>query len=143
MYFGNETYIIPNEFKSNNLIDILINKNGLFTDNETFDGVVGNLFLENYLIIIDFKNQKIYYKKNKSKKKKQNLNFTIIKKDNKTYVKGIYFESIYYQRGLRINDEIIEVNNNEIGKLSTNRLYKLLQKKCKLKIERNGSQIKI
>ncbi len=115
------------------------------------NGVVGNLILDRFSIIVDYPRERIYFKPNKKYKKKfkyDKSGMSIIASGNRFNTFSVHHVlqgSPADLAGVKVGDEIIGVNFLHSSFYSLNHLIKILQrkdgKKIRLKIKRNGKKM--
>ncbi len=83
-----------------------------FVENEHLN-LLGNKFLQNYLVTIDWPNQQLILSSSSNSKEDFHTNFGFsIRLFNKKIVIGsIYKEAKLYKKGLRLNDEVLKIND--------------------------------
>ncbi len=131
---------------------VLKNQPVIFADLPKFpDGdsaLIGKNFLENYILSMDFNQNKIMLSENK--KTDNSLLFSIganiTKEDNKkVFVKGIWENSPADKKGLEIGDIIIAINGISVKYIDNKKIYNLLTNKAikelKLKIKKQNGDI--
>ena len=116
------------------------------------NGIIGNLVLDRFNIIIDYNNQKLYLKPNKKFKKafeydKSGLMIISTGKDLRTLVVNkVVSDSPASEVGIQKGDIIKKVNWIPSGYLTMKDLIRILQKKegkrIKITIKRNGKRMK-
>ncbi|MGC3979121.1 MAG: aspartyl protease family protein [Paludibacteraceae bacterium] len=100
-----------------------------------YDGLLGNEILDRYNYAIDYKNQKLYLKKNSKSKKSFNSTLTgfyALKTQENAIVMSIYYQSEAYKNGLQLGDTIIAINNRKLDSLTDKEFYKELKTKGKI-----------
>lgn len=116
-------------------------------------GIIGNLILDRFEVIIDYYNERLYLKPNRSFKKKFKYDRSGIiiiaggKNLNTFTVNQVIEGSPAYEAGVEVGDEIKKINWLPTGYLTMNDLSNILMKKegkrIKLKLKRNGKTIKV
>jgi len=136
---------------SNRLIDIAKDTLGALSTDENYIGIIGNDILDDFDIIYHPTKHKIWMKPNKMF---ENITEDLFKGfslvDTRSanegwFVKEIYKESDAYKRGLRYNDEIVEINNKSVYKLNRENFIAKLKpnQKLKLKVKRANEYFEI
>lgn len=134
------------------LINIISNDTlGALSKNENYIGIIGNDVLDDFDIIYHPTQNKIWIKPNKNfNKPTEDLykGFVLIETldKNKGWLVGsIYEESDAYKKGLRHEDEIVEINNKPVQKLNNEKFMAKLKpnQKLKLKVKRANEYIEI
>ncbi|MBN1969350.1 MAG: PDZ domain-containing protein [Candidatus Delongbacteria bacterium] len=76
------------------------------------DGIIGNKFLKNYTITIDYKNQLIYFAKNiEILDFEYSFGFNYCRMNNKIVVSQVIENSDAFKKGIRVGDIIYSVND--------------------------------
>lgn len=107
----------PSSFRLGNLTNddlVLSVKNG---DEREFTGLIGNEYLEKFIITLDYQNKRVGFTPQAGLEKQADkstfgLNFTPL--DNKIYVNQVYHGSQADSQGLSIGDEIVSINGVSI-----------------------------
>ncbi len=132
-------------------IDVSNDSIGALSKNKNYIGIIGNDMLDNFDIIYHPTQYKIWVKPNENFNKPSDdlyKSFILIETENvdKNWSVGsIYEESDAYKKGLRHNDEIIEINNKSVKKLNIEKFEKKLKpnQKLKLKVRRQNEYFEI
>ena len=135
----------------NSHIDISLDSLGALSKSENYIGIVGNDILDDFDIIYHPTQSKIWIKPNKKFNKPSNdlyKPFVLIESDNVNrgwIIGSIYKESDAYKKGLRNNDEIVEINNKSVQKLNSEKFMTKLKpnQKLKLKVKRANEYFEI
>jgi len=129
-------------------MDYSIDKSGAMASDKHF-GLLGNKILERFDILIDFKEKNLYLRPNKTITEPfllSRLGFSYVDR-NQTLgvwkVTGIYENSSAEKNGLKIDDEIISVNNIPISQIqyeAQNDFFEELSK-AELAVKRGDKQL--
>ena len=141
---------LGNQVITDYVLDISEDKAGALAD-ANYDGILGNDILDNFDIILDLEQKVLYVKPNKKfnrHKKMLYKSFSYIDNTNTTgswTVSYIYLNTDAYKKGLRLHDEILEIDGVKVSKLKRVPFYKALKlnQELKLTLRRNGDTIKI
>ena len=141
---------LGNQVITDYVLDISEDKAGALAD-ANYDGILGNDILDNFDIILDLEQKVLYVKPNKKfnrHKKMLYKSFFYIDNTNTTgswTVSYIYLNTDAYKKGLRLHDEILEIDGVKVSKLKRVPFYKALKlnQELKLTLRRNGDTIKI
>ncbi len=116
------------------------------------DGILGNIFLSQFVVAIDYKTEKIYFKKNRRFREKARYNMTgmTIKAFgqglNQYYVDSVIKGSPAAIAGIKRGDILVRINGSKYKFRTIESIYRLFSKKedktIKLKIIRNGQILK-
>ncbi|WP_396148109.1 PDZ domain-containing protein [Flavobacterium sp.] len=111
--------------------------------NPNYMGIIGNDILDDFHIILDHQKEKIWVKPNKNfNKNKRKLFRGISFQDNgkNWVVVGIVEETEAFRQGIRMNDQIIQVNNVPVEQIDLDKFVDKLKANdiLKLKIKRDG-----
>ncbi|WP_102978742.1 PDZ domain-containing protein [Chryseobacterium scophthalmum] len=126
-------------------IDVSNDSAGALSKNKNYIGIIGNDILDRFDIIYHPTQNKIWMRPNKNFSKPSDdlyKSFILIETGNinKGWIVGSIYEknSDAYQKGLRHEDEIIEINNKSVKKLSLENFNRQLKanQKLKLKVKR-------
>jgi hypothetical protein len=99
-----------------------------------YDGLLGNEMLSKYDYIIDFRTKKIHITENIYFSKPFNSTKTgvfAIKDTNFAIVKCVYHQFDAYQKGLRLGDSIVQINNTLISEISQFEIDGILEQSTK------------
>ncbi|WP_139423645.1 aspartyl protease family protein [Chryseobacterium mulctrae] len=132
-------------------IDVSNDSIGALSKNENYIGIIGNDMLDNFDIIYHPTQYKIWVKPNENFNKPTDdlyKSFILIEIENVDKgwsVGSIYEESDAYKKGLRHNDEILEINKKSVKKLNIEKFEKKLKpnQKLKLKVKRQNEYFEI
>ena len=120
----------------------LINQAVLFADLPIFADkdytLIGKHFLENYKTEMDFKNKKVLLTKiNESNNKSllYSAGLFIRKENDKVLIKGMWKNSPADKKGLKIGDEITNINGKSAEELNNKIIYNILMNKDITEIE--------
>ena len=96
-------------------VEITIND----TPEKNFTGIVGNRYLKDYNITLDYKNKRIGYvpEKQISSNERNTFGFNYFARQSKLYVSAVYENSEAKEMGLCVGDEIISINTTSISEL--------------------------
>lgn len=120
-----------------------------FSENKTF-GYVGTRFLQDYLVTIDWQNQTILLEKNVLEIDNPYRSFGFHPRlvGDKLFVGSLYIDSPIYKKGLRLNDEILKINDVDFTQNAANQHCSYLHNSAvkdweniNLTILRNGETI--
>ena len=136
---------------SNRLIEVAKDTLGALATDESYIGIVGNDILDDFDIIYNPTEYKIWIKPNKIyEKPTEDLfqGFDLVDTGNLNegwFVGGIYQESDAYKKGLRHNDEIIAINGKSVHKMNRDKFMRKLKpnQKLQLKVKRRNDFIEI
>ncbi|WP_420570665.1 hypothetical protein [Kordia sp.] len=117
---------------------------------KVIDGILGSKFLKNFTIIIDFKASSIYLKQNKLSQKPISNTFYsdgFQLKDHRKSGKGILISSIiqssHFDLPIKLEDEIIEINDTSVSDMNFNDIEKIkqtLHKEIRYKVKRKRKE---
>jgi len=123
---------------------------GAFSLNKDFDGLIGYGLLKKFDIIFDFKNRTLFLKAGNEFEKileYPNMGFSFIDRTdiNKGFViNSIIKDSNAENAGIKLDDNIIKINNVNVTILNKNQYCKIIRcKKIKLTIKRKAELINI
>ena len=141
---------LGNQVITDYVLDISEDKAGALAD-ANYDGLLGTDILDDFDIILDLEQKVLYVKPNKKfnrHKKMLYKSFSYIDNTNTTgswTVSYIYLNTDAYKKGLRLHDEILEIDGVKVSKLKRVPFYKALKlnQELKLTLRRNGDTIKI
>jgi hypothetical protein len=147
-------FIIPikqvnfGKFEIQNLISFISTDTTGSLSSTDYIGIVGNDLLDDFHIMIDHQKEKIWVKPNKNFNKNKTELFrgvSFIETGEKWLVNGIVLESDAYNQGVRMNDQVLEINNVKVEKIDFEKFVNKLKKnkKLKLKIKRDGKEWEI
>lgn len=145
-----DTIKLGNQLITDYAIDISEDTAGALAD-ANYDGILGTDILDDFDIIINLEHKILYLKPNKkfnSHKKILYKSFSYTDNTNTTdswMVSYIYLNTDAYKKGLRLYDEILEIDGIKVSKLKRVAFYQALKRnqKLQLKIRRNGDLLKI
>ena len=135
----------------NRKFDINKDISGALSKNDKDIGIIGNDILSHFDIIYHPTQNKIWMKPNKNFNKPSGdlyKSFILIEttdKDKGWMVGGIYEDTDAYQKGLRHQDEVLEINNTCVKKLNLQKWNNKLKpnQKIKLKVKRGNDYFEI
>ena len=143
-----DEYRIPNIITSFQEIDSAY----LETENIIRDGIIGNVILSRFHLVIDYMREKLYLKKVSKLDeefdydKSGMLIYALGEKLNEYYIKTIYPDTPAQEAGLLPGDKILKIGFWSSKFYSLSGILSKLQgkegKKIKIKVERNGEVIK-
>lgn len=141
---------LGNQVITDYVIDISEDTAGALAD-ANYEGLLGTDILDDFDIIIDLEQKVLYVKPNKKfnrHKKMLYKSFSYIDNTNTTgswVVSYIYLNTDAYKKGLRLYDEILEIDGVKVSKLKRVEFYKSLKlnQELELKLRRNKDTIKI
>lgn len=144
-----DTIKLGNQVITDYFIDISEDTAGALAD-ATYEGILGTDILDDFDIIIDLGQKVLYVKPNKKfnhHKKMLYKSFSYIDNTNTTdswMVSYIYLNTDAYKKGLRLYDEILEIDGVKVSKLKRVSFYKALKlnQELKLTLRRNGDTLK-
>ena len=89
------------------------------TPEKNFTGIVGNRYLKDYNITLDYKNKRIGYvlEKQIPGNNQNTFGFNYFARQSKLYVSAVYENSKAKEMGLCVGDEIISINGTGISEL--------------------------
>lgn len=119
-YFLPVASINIGKFKMENLIVTISTDTLGMLANSNYMGIIGNDLLDDFNIIFDHRQEKIWVKPNKNfnhNEKKLFKGISFIDTGKKCYVAGIVEETDAYRKGIRMNDEILQINNMPVEKI--------------------------
>lgn len=150
--FTTKSILIDNVNIFNPVFDFSIDDAGSLS-NEEYLGIVGNRFLENFVVVIDYKNNIVYLKQNNIEKgvlsDKYTLRFIGFSVIDYNYLKEGWLVTVLFdegkEKGIELGDIILKVNNKSTKDLSYKaNFFKLFNKNINsLEILRNDKIIKI
>lgn len=145
-------YFLPIEevdlgkFKLKKLIMTISTDSLGMLENPNYMGIIGNDLLDDFSIILDHQKEKIWVKPNKNFDKNKRKYFRSISfKDigEKWLVTGIVEISEAFQRGIRINDQIIEINSVSVEKINIKDFVDKLKENDTLLLKiKQGNEVK-
>lgn len=147
-YFLPVTAVDLGRFKIENFIaTISTDSLGSLADSN-YMGIIGNDLLDDFHIIFDHQKKEIWVKPNKNFNKNKRELFRSISFFDRTkswVVAGIVEDTEAYRKGIRMNDEIIEVNNVEVEKIDLDKFVGKLKPNdhIHLKIKRGNEEKEI
>lgn len=135
---------LGNQLITDYVLDISENTVGALAD-VNYDGLLGTDILDDFDIIVDLEQKTLYLKPNKKfnhHKKMLYKSFSYIdnaKIDGSWMVSYIYLDTDAYEKGLRLYDEILEIDGVKVSKLKRVSFYRSLKlnQELKLKLRRN------
>lgn len=135
---------LGNQVITDYVLDISEDKAGALAD-ANYDGILGNDILDDFDIIINLEQSTLYLKPNKKfnrHKKMLYKSFSYIdntKTNGSWTVSYIYLDTDAYKKGLRLHDEILEIDDVKVSKLKRVPFYKALKlnQELKVKLRRN------
>jgi hypothetical protein len=136
------------KFKLKNVtMTVSIDTLGMLADSE-YLGILGNDLLDDFHIIFDHQKEKIWVKPNKNFNKNEKKLFrgvSFFDTGDKWIVAGIVEDTEAYQKGIRMNDEIFEINNIPVNKINIDDFVKGLKANdiLRLKIKQNNEEKEI
>lgn len=123
------------KFKLKNLnISVSTDSLGALADTN-YMGIIGNDLLDDFNILFDHQKEKIWIKPNKNfNKNPRNLfrGISFLETKQKWIVREIVENSEAYQQGVRINDEIIEINYVSVKDIDFDKFVNSLKANDKL-----------
>ena len=147
-------YLLPvtavdiGNFKQKNLImTVSTDTLGALAD-PNYMGIIGNDLLDDFNIILDHQKEKIWVKPNKNFNKNERKLFRGISFNDtgkKWIVAGIVEDTEAFQKGIRMNDQILMVNNVPIEKIDLDKFVENLKANddLLLKIKRGNEEKEI
>lgn len=116
--------------------------------NHDYMGILGNDILDDFHIILDHQKERIWVKPNKNFNKNEKKLFKGVSfKDDgeKWFVSGIVEDTDAYRLGVRVNDQILEINNIPVEQIDLDKFVKKLKAKdiLKLKLKRDDEEKEI
>lgn len=142
-----------NKFKlTDKLLHVSKDSIGALSKNNNYIGIIGNDILNDFDIIYHPTHYKIWMKPNKNLKvpsKNSFKSFILIETDdvNKGWIVGSIYEenNDAYKKGLRHQDEIVEINDKSIKKINLEDFTRKLKpnQKLKLKVKRQNNYFEI
>ncbi|WP_026704668.1 PDZ domain-containing protein [Flavobacterium soli] len=116
--------------------------------NPNYMGIIGNDLLDDFNIIFDHQKEKIWLKPNKNFNRNKNKLFRSISffdTGEKWIIAGIVENSEAYRKGIRMNDQIIEVNNVPVEKIDLDKFVEDLKANdsLHLRIKREDKKIEL
>lgn len=108
------------EFKLKNVITCVSNDTLGMLANTDYIGIIGNDILDDFNIIFDHQKEKIWVKPNKNFDKNKSRMFrsiSIKQSENKWIIAGIVEDTDAYKNGIRMNDQILEIDNVPVEKI--------------------------
>ncbi|WP_330442385.1 PDZ domain-containing protein [Flavobacterium sp. C4GT6] len=113
-YFLPVSAVELGEFKLKNLITTVSTDTLGMLANSHYMGIIGNDVLDDFHIIFDHQKEKVWVKPNKNFNKNERKLYrgvSFYDAGKKWYVAGIVEDTEAYRKGIRMDDEILEVNN--------------------------------
>jgi len=107
-------------FKLKNLIMTISTDTFGMLANPNYIGIIGNDLLDDFNMIFDHQKGKIWVKPNKNFNKNINKLFkgiSFLDTGEKWMVAGIVEETDAFRKGIRMNDEILQINNIQVEKI--------------------------
>lgn len=112
LYFGNDSIVLQS-----------LTYGRYKNYSEEKNGVIGNEFLKSYITTIDWTTKTIFLYKNVEQREKiGKFGFIYGFVDNKLFVGGIYKNSEAEKVGIKIGDEIIEINGYKVADLTAKQI---------------------
>jgi C-terminal processing protease CtpA/Prc len=113
--------------------------------NTDFMGIIGNDILDDFHIIFDQKKEKIWIKRNKNfnkNKKKLFRGISFLDNGEKWVVAGIVEDTEAYKNGVRMNDQILKINNISVEQINLDKFVDKLKANdvLNLKIKRDDEE---
>lgn len=139
---------LGNDIINNPIISFSKDTLGAFSKTN-YDGLLGNEILDRYNYAIDYRNKKLYLKKNENSKKpfKSSLSgFYAMKTNDIATVMSVYYQSDAYKNGIRLGDTIVSINNKKLKDLTEQEFYKEMKSEgqtVKLTVLREGKSVDI
>lgn len=152
-FLGKINHLENEVFKMNNLVSYFQDDDYTVLGNseDIRNGLIGNLTLSKYHIVINYFKQKVYFKPNKYYKKPikfdlSGMNIQAYGKNfNEFFVKSLIKNGPSDKAGLMIDDEIVKIGYWSSWRYSLNRLTDIFASKegkiIKLKVRRDGKII--
>jgi len=106
--------------------------------NPNYMGIIGNDLLDDFNIIFDHQREKIWVKpsKNFNKNKKRLFrNISFFDTGEKWVVAGIVEDTEAYRKGIRMNDQILEINNVPVEKIDLDEFVGKLRANDRLRLK--------
>lgn len=131
----------------NTIISYSTDTLGAFSNNR-YDGLLGNEILDRFNFAIDYKNEKLYFKKNKKFEEpflSTSTGFHALKRGKFATVESLFHQSEACKNGLQLGDTIIEINDRNLSNMKDDEFYNIMKGKDRisLKISRNQKQTEI
>ncbi|MBC8753254.1 aspartyl protease family protein [Kordia sp. YSTF-M3] len=143
---GNVTNVQLGDFKFGEMpIDLSNSTSGVMAS-EAYAGILGVKIIQRFHIILDYKNQKIYLKPNKSYANEFEFprsGISIEKEADKIKISNVVKVSEAYQKGIREGDQLLEID--EVVVNDTRKCRELLKQKdtsVKLKLKDEKGEVK-
>lgn len=113
--------------------------------NTDFMGIIGNDILDDFHIIFDHQKEKIWVKRNKNfnkNKKKLFRGISFLDNGEKWVVSGIVEDTEAYKIGVRMNDQILKINNISVEQIDLDKFVDTLKANdvLNLKIKRDDEE---
>lgn len=142
--------IIIGKFKLKNIITTVSSDTLGILANTDYMGIVGNDILDDFHVILDHQKEKMWVKPNKYfNKNKRKLFKSISFHDNgeKWIVAGIVEDTEAYRLGVRMNDQILTINDIPVEQIELDKFVDKLKEKdvlnLKIKRDREEKEVKI
>lgn len=147
-YFLPVSAIEIGKFKLKNLIVSVSTDSLGMLANSDYMGIIGNDLLDDFNIIFNYQKGKIWVKPNKNFNKNKRKLFRCISFQDmgeKWTVAGIVEDSEAFRQGVRMNDQVIEVNNIPVEKMDLDKFTDKLKanEELHLKIKRENEEKEI
>ena len=147
-YFLPVSSIDIGKFKIENFITTISTDTLGMLANSNYMGIIGNDLLDDFNIIFDHRKEKIWVKPNKNFNKNIKKLFkgiSFLDTGEKWYVAGVVEDSDAFRNGIRMNDEIVQINNVPVEKINLNAFTNNLKANdiLRLKIKRGEEESEI
>jgi len=105
--------------------DIIINVEN--TPEREFSGFVGNKYLENYIVTVDYKNKRVGLIPNEmsDQEAKTTFGFSFTPTGNRIVVTSVFEGSQPERQGILVGDEIVSINGTKISELPAGRFCEI------------------
>jgi len=138
-----------NQFSFSNMpVGISQAEHGIQHSKKVF-GIIGNNVLRRFNIIFDYKNKKMYWEKNATFEEEFHVNttgFDVEMSDDlsKVLVHRVYEIGLAKQEGIKVHDEILEIDGKSVENMILPEIKKLINNEggnFKMKVKRGGEEL--
>ncbi|MEM7109770.1 MAG: aspartyl protease family protein [Bacteroidota bacterium] len=103
-------------------VRISTNNTGVFSDREGYLGILGNVILSRFDIVLDYRSKQIYLKENANYNNSFEFptrGFKLKRHSNDVLISSIIMESEAYEAGLSQGDRVVSINGNDSNDIAT------------------------
>lgn len=147
-YFLSVREVNLEQFRLKNVIMTISTDTLGMLANRNYMGIIGNDLLDDFNIIFDHKKEKIWVKPNKNFNKNAKMLFrgiSFIETGSQFLIAGIVEDTDAFRKGIRMNDEIVQINNIPVEKIDLDTFTNNLKANdvLRLKIRRGEEESEI